>query len=141
MTRSNAEWMSALKVDGPAQAAALAELRTILLRAALFSLRRFRDSLGLLSPAEVHHLAEDCAQDAVLAILQHLEQFRGESRFTTWAYSFAINASLVAARRERWKRVPLAPLMEGMGPNAWPDGHAGETDPDRRALQGETLAV
>jgi RNA polymerase sigma-70 factor, ECF subfamily len=139
-TRSNAEWVSTLKGDGPAQTAALTDLRALLLRAALFSLRRFRDSLGLLTPAEIHHLAEDCAQDAVLAILQHLEQFRGESRFTTWAYAFAINASLVAARRERWKRVPLAPLMDGRDLDTRPDGDIA-ADPDRRALQGETLAV
>jgi RNA polymerase sigma-70 factor (ECF subfamily) len=133
-TRSNAEWLAALRSDGPEQAAAIAELRAYVLRAATFALRRSRGDLGLMSRGEIHQLAEDCAQEAVLAIVQTLDRFRGESRFTTWVYSFAINAALVAARRERWKRVPLEPLLErsDVGPPA---------DPAHRTLQDETLAV
>ena len=105
--RINAEWLSALKSSGAEQANAIADLRAYVMRAAMHALSRSRSKLGL---------AEDCAQDALLAILQHLGEFRGESRFTTWVYSFAINIALVAARREGWKRVPLDQLNRRSAP-------------------------
>jgi RNA polymerase sigma-70 factor (ECF subfamily) len=108
----------------------------------LYALRRRRADFGLMKAAEIGQLAEDCAQEAMLAILEHLDRFRGDSRFTTWAYSFAINTSLVAARRERWKRVPLDELIDEAdrgAPSAWREGPT--ADPARRALQDETLAV
>jgi RNA polymerase sigma-70 factor, ECF subfamily len=140
--RTNAEWLAALKSEGQAQTAALSDLRAYVLRAALYALQRSRSNLRDLAPSDVEQLAEDCAQDALTAILGHLDQFRGESRFTTWAYSFAVNAALGAARRERWRRVPLDRLLDR------PDlaerfGLAGDasSDPQRRVLQGEILAA
>ena len=110
--RTNAEWLIALKSDGHAQATALSDLRVYLLRAALYALYRRRGTLRDFAPTDIKQLAEDCAQDALSAILKHLDQFRGDSRFTTWAYKFAVNAALVAARRERWGRVPLDRLLD-----------------------------
>ena len=55
-------------------------------------------------------LAEDCAQDALISILNHLPDFRGDSKFTTWAYKFAVNIALMSARHERWKDVSLDQL-------------------------------
>jgi hypothetical protein len=46
-------------------------------------------------------------------VLQRPAAVGGESRFTTWAYAFAANIALVAARRERWARVPLDPILDG----------------------------
>jgi RNA polymerase sigma-70 factor (ECF subfamily) len=141
-TRSNAEWLAALRASGAEQAAAITELRSFVLRAALYALRRGRGHLGLMAPSEIDQLAEDCTQDAMLAILQHLDQFRGESRFTTWVYAFAINKALVAARREGGKRVPLERLLDHPGQGAWPAlREEAAPDPHRRVLQGETLAV
>lgn len=141
-TRTNEEWLMALKSDGEPQTAALSDLRAYLVRAALYTLHRRRNTLQQLASTDIGQLAEDCAQDAVPAILGHLDQFRGDSRFTTWAYKFAVNAALIAARRERWGRVPLDQLLDR------PDlvdqiGFAGEasSDPQRRALQGEILAA
>jgi RNA polymerase sigma-70 factor (ECF subfamily) len=140
--RSNPEWLSALQASGAEQAAALTDLRAYVLRAALYALRRSRGNLGRLASAEINQLAEDCAQEAVLAILQHVGEFRGESRFTTWVYSFAINIALVAIRREGWKRVSLDQLMDNPDLDEWTarEGRAA-TDPHRRTLQAETLAV
>lgn len=140
--RSNAEWLSALKSSGAEQADAITELRAYVLRAALYSLRRSRGNLGRLASTEVNQLAEDCAQDALLAILQHLDDFRGDSRFMTWAYSFAVNTALVAARREGWKSVPLDKVMDSPHLDEW-TAEVGRTpaDPQRLALQTETLAV
>ena len=140
--RSNAEWLSALKSSGAKQADAITDLRAYVLRAALYSLRRSRGNLGRVASTEVNQLAEDCAQDALLAILQHLDDFRGESRFTTWVYSFAINTALVAARREGWKSVPLDKVIDSPNLDEWTaaEGRA-PADPQRLALQTETLAV
>lgn len=140
-TRTNEEWLMALKSDGEPQTAALSDLRAYLVRAALYTLHRRRNTLQQLASTDIEQLAEDCAQDAVSAILGHLDQFRGDSRFTTWVYTFAVNAALIAARRERWGRVPLDQLLGS------PDlvdqiGLASEaSDPQRRALQGEILAA
>jgi RNA polymerase sigma-70 factor (ECF subfamily) len=140
--RSNAEWLAALKSSGVEQAAAIVDLRIYVLRAATYALRRGGGHLGLMSPAEVHQLGEDCAQDALLGVLQHLDEFRGESRFTTWVYSFAINTALVAARRERWKRVPLEQVIQNPALDArLAAPERAPADPARRALQAETLAA
>jgi RNA polymerase sigma-70 factor (ECF subfamily) len=140
--RSNAEWLSALRSSGAEQADAITELRAYVLRAALYSLRRSRGNLGRLAPTEVNQLAEDCAQDALLAILQRLDDFRGDSRFTTWAYSFAVNTALVAARREGWKSVPLDKVIDSPRLDEWTaEADRTPADPQRLALQNETRAV
>jgi RNA polymerase sigma-70 factor, ECF subfamily len=139
--RTNAEWLVALKADGAPQTAALSDLRAYLLRASRYALSRNRNALQL-APTDIDQLAEDSAQDALSSLLDHLHEFRGESRFTTWAYKFAIYAALVAARRERWGRVPLDRLLDqadlvgriGGASDASPD-------PQRRALQGEMLSA
>jgi RNA polymerase sigma-70 factor (ECF subfamily) len=136
--RTNAEWLSALTSSGEPQSLALTDLRRHLLRAATYALRR----QGRPGSAGVDQLAEDSAQDALSALLQHLQEFRGESRFTTWAYKFAVHAVLVAARREQWSRVSLeSVLQEGnLTARLFPDA-VEPVDPQRRAMQGEMLAA
>ena len=140
--RTNAEWLSELESSGEKQAAAIADLRDYLLRAALYSLSRSHGDLAHLAPAEIAQLAEDCAQDALLAILKHLREFRGDSKFTTWAYKFAVNIALVAARREGWKRVSLDQLLDSPDLPEWPiRDERMAIDPDRTALQSEVWAA
>ena len=140
--RSNAEWLSALRSSGAEQADAIRDLRAYVLRAATHALRRSGGARGGPASTDINQLAEDCAQNAVLAILQHLDDFRGASRFTTWVYSFAINTALVAARREGWKNVPLDQVIDNPRLDEWTitEGRASE-DPHRLTLQRETLAV
>ena len=38
-----------------------------------------------------------------MAILNHLSDFRGDSKFTTWAYKFAVNIGLTTARHVGWR--------------------------------------
>jgi RNA polymerase sigma-70 factor (ECF subfamily) len=140
--RSNGDWLRALRADGEEQAAALADLRVYLLRAARYALYRRWGRLAHRAPADLDQMAEDCAQEALLAILARLETFRGDSRFTTWAYSFAIHAALVAARRDAWKAVPLDALLDDASGLA----RLGETasldaDPDRAARRAEAWGV
>jgi RNA polymerase sigma-70 factor (ECF subfamily) len=73
----------------------------------------------------------------------HLDTFRGESRFTTWVYAVAVNAALVAARRERWKRVPLDQVLDLTEVGPWSlTGHGqASIGPDHRLVQEELLAT
>jgi RNA polymerase sigma-70 factor, ECF subfamily len=110
-SRTNDEWRRALGGSGREQAEALADLRRYLLRGVLYAFRRRRGSLAHLSAADVEALAEDCVQDALIAVLRQLGTFRGDSQFTTWVYKFAVNTALVAARREGGKRVRLDEVL------------------------------
>ena len=109
-TRTNQEWLHDLKASGATQEAAIADLRDLLLRAALYFFSRNLGDFRGMDREEISQRAEDCAQDALMAVLDHLSDFRGDSKFTTWAYKFAINTAMMAARRERWKGVSLDEL-------------------------------
>ena len=109
-TRTNEEWLHDLRANGAAQEAAIADLRNILLRAVLFLFSRNLGDFGGLARNEILQIAEDCAQEALIAVMNHLSDFRGDSKFTTWAYKFAINIGLMTSRRERWKGASLDQL-------------------------------
>jgi RNA polymerase sigma-70 factor, ECF subfamily len=85
----------------PTQArdAALATLHQLLLRATRFVLSRRRDQLNGLGTAEVDDLAVRAADDALMSILRALDDFHGASRFTTWAYKFAVHEAVATVRR------------------------------------------
>jgi RNA polymerase sigma-70 factor, ECF subfamily len=81
------------------------ELHALMLRAARFELHRRRQ----LPYDEAEDLAAQAANDAMVALLRKLDTFRGQSRFTTWAYKFALLEAGVKARRRAWqdREVPL----------------------------------
>jgi RNA polymerase sigma-70 factor (ECF subfamily) len=133
--RTNPEWVQALTSQDPLQAEALGELRELLLRAALYTLVTHVDDLRGMAPNERLALAEDCAQEATLAVLRRIGDFRGESKFTTWAYKFGINVALARARRERWKGVSLDALIEDETVD-WRQWKAGA-----RAIDSEAAAL
>lgn len=109
-TRTNQEWLQALNASGALQEGAVEDLRDLLLRAALVFFNRNLSDFGGLSQNEILHLAEDCAQDALIAVMKRLPDFRGDSKFTTWAYKFSINHALMAARHERVRGISLDEL-------------------------------
>ena len=88
---------------GPRRDAAIGELHALLLRAARFELSR-RD----VAPGEREDLATEAADDALMAVLAKLDTFRGASRFTTWAYKFALLEAGVKARRRAWRGREIA---------------------------------
>lgn len=135
--RTSPEWLSDLKSTGNTQANAIQDLRAYLLRAARYSLNRQSSALVRQMPSEIEPLAEDCAQEALVAILKHLDEFRLESKFTTWAYKFAVNISLNAGRREMWKHVSLDQLLEQQIPLSSVQTDPTGTDPHVVALQTE----
>ena len=108
--RTNEEWLYALRANDGTQDAAIGDLRNLLFRAVLFFFSRNLDDFRGLARNEILQLAEDCTQEALIAVMNHTSDFRGDSKFTTWAYKFAINKALMAARNERWKGISLDEL-------------------------------
>ena len=96
-------WISALRGPAGARDQALAELHALLLRAARFELGRRRGQLDNVAASDIEDLATQAADDALMAILGKLDSFRGTSRFTTWAYKFALLEAGVKARRRAWQ--------------------------------------
>lgn len=138
---TNHDWFQALESQDGTQTAAIEELWNLLYRASLFTLQRNRGDLAALSQEQITQLAEDCAQNALIAVLEHLQEFRGESKFTTWAYKFAINISLTAARRERWKEISLDDLLDEDLDARWSGASVQKTDLDAVAVRGEVYKL
>lgn len=92
-----------LRTAGAVRERAVERLRALLLRAARFEIGRRRQALPHLSLGELDELAHEAATDATLSVLRRLDDFRGESRFTTWAYKFALLETAVKVRRRAWR--------------------------------------
>jgi RNA polymerase sigma-70 factor, ECF subfamily len=114
------ELLVALQGPPAVREEALAELHALLLRAARFELGRRRTMLRDVAQAEIDDLAAHAANDAMVALLGKLDTFRGASRFTTWAYKFALLEAGVKARRRAWRdrEVPLEDVVVDRGPSA-----------------------
>ena len=102
-------WLTDLTDDGPAGQEALGRLRDLLLRATRHQVWRLRDLLPGAGAEELEDLAQQAANDALVAVLRKLGTFQGRSRFTTWAYKFGVLHAGVAVRRQAWRHreVPL----------------------------------
>jgi RNA polymerase sigma-70 factor, ECF subfamily len=104
-------WLRDLRDDGRAKDDAVARLHALLLRAARFEVSRRRSTLPQLRGDELDDIAMQAADDALVGVLRRLDDFRGASRFTTWAYKFALLEAAVALRKRAWqgREVPLEP--------------------------------
>ena len=102
-------WIEALSGAGRQKEEAMERLHELLLRASHFEIGRRRDHLGAARAGERDDLAVQAADDALMAIMRKLHTYRGESRFTTWAYKFALLEAGVKVRRRAWhgREVPL----------------------------------
>ena len=109
---------------------AIAELHALMLRAARFELHRRRR----LPHAEAEDLAAQAANDALVALLGKLDTFRGQSRFTTWAYKFALLEAGVKARRRAWQDREV--LLDEA---AWPAVSAGGPSAQQAIEDAELL--
>jgi len=113
------EWLQALRAVGATRDEAIGRLHALLLRAARFEAAR-RGRLPHLRD-ELEEIAHEAAGDALVSVLAHLDDFRGDSRFTTWLYKFALLETAVKLRKRAWqgREVPLEPdawnLFESVG--------------------------
>jgi RNA polymerase sigma-70 factor (ECF subfamily) len=134
---ASAEWIGALTGTGPAREVGLARLHGLLVRVAAGELRRRQASSGITGP-ELDDLAHQAAADAMLAILAKLDAFRGESRFTTWAYRFAVLEVSSKLGRHYWRTHPAASL-DAEDWDRLPDRFG--PDPGDWAAQAEMVAA
>jgi RNA polymerase sigma-70 factor (ECF subfamily) len=130
------DWVAALGAAGPARDHAIAELHGLLLRGAHFELNRRRATLAHVPRGELDDLANQAADDALVAILAKLDGFRGASRFTTWAYKFVLLEAGVKARRRAWHGREVS-----LEPDAWPAVRAPGPSAQQVLEESETLAA
>ena len=97
-------WLADLRSAGHRRADAERRLYALLRKAAEFEVRRR-------TRQDVDDLVTQAAGDALVAVLAKLDDFRGESRFTTWAYKFALYEAAAKTRRRAWqgRELPTAP--------------------------------
>jgi RNA polymerase sigma-70 factor (ECF subfamily) len=129
------EWLRCLRAEGHVREAAVARLHALLVRAARFEVSRRRPALPHLRGDELDEIATEAAADALLSVLRRLDDFRGASRFSTWAYKFALLEAAVKLRKRSWqgREVPLEP-------EAWTLFSSAALEPDAELEQSELLA-
>jgi RNA polymerase sigma-70 factor (ECF subfamily) len=98
-----ADWVEALTSTGAEQVEALRLLHATMLRAAGHQVSRMRGALPDDSPTTVDVIVNQAADEAMTAVLAKLHTFEGRSRFTTWAYKFAILQAATDVRRLQWQ--------------------------------------
>jgi RNA polymerase sigma-70 factor (ECF subfamily) len=139
------DWVVALSGPGPAHAVAVRQLHDLLLRAARHQVWRMRSMLATAGPSEIDELAQQAADEAVVAVLAKLGTFAGRSRFTTWAYKFAILQAAVEVRRSAWRyrEVSLAdlPAVTDERPSPEQQAEAGDLAVAVRAALDTVLTV
>ena len=130
------EWLSSLRATGEEREVAIRRLHHLLLRAARFEAARRRATLGDLAARDLDDLAVQAADDALVSVLARLDGFRGASRFTTWAYKFAIYETSVKLRRRAWqgREVSLEPESWSLVPDPG-------SSPEEEAEHGELLTA
>jgi RNA polymerase sigma-70 factor (ECF subfamily) len=137
LDRASRQWLARLRPAAPRHEQTVAALRKMLLRVAVHELARRRTQLGSIAGPEFNDLAEQAADDALITILAKLDDFRGLSRFTTWAYKFVVFEVSGKVARHAWQRQP--PSADELVWERLPDSVAPR--PGDRLEQREQLAA
>jgi RNA polymerase sigma-70 factor (ECF subfamily) len=129
-------WLRDLRGRGFAYDEAVDRLHAMLVRAARFEVGRRRHALAHLRGDELDDIAMQAADDALMSVLRRLDDYRGLSRFTTWAYKFALLEAGVKLRRRAWqgREVPVEP-------EAWSLIAGAQHTPHEDAEQEQVLAA
>jgi RNA polymerase sigma-70 factor, ECF subfamily len=135
--RQSELWVERLRDGHPRRDQTVADLHDVVLRIAYHELSRRRGTPGSISGPEFDDLAQQAADDALINILRKLDEFRGESRFTTWAYKFVIFEVSGKVARHAWRRHP--PSREALTWERLPDSLA--SGPSDRVERREQLSV
>jgi RNA polymerase sigma-70 factor (ECF subfamily) len=128
-------WLETLTASGPQRDQAIERLHALLVRAAGFEVGRRAHSVRG-GAVDLDDLAMQAADDALMALLAKLDDYRGESRFSTWAYKFAILEAAVKVRRRAWQGREL-PVQD----EAWARFPDRGGAPDRAAESAELMSA
>lgn len=97
-------WMTALRSENvTAREECQSRLHRLLLRVAYGEAYRRSPLLPRHTVSELDDLCTQAANDALVAILEKLDDFRGLSRFTTWASKFVLLEISSRLRRSAWR--------------------------------------
>jgi RNA polymerase sigma-70 factor (ECF subfamily) len=107
LDEESAAWLRRLGAGDRERHTAERELHARLVRIALAEVRR-RSASTPVTGQELDDVAHQAADDAMLAILAKVGDFRGESRFITWAYRFVILEVSGKLGRHYWRNPPVA---------------------------------
>jgi RNA polymerase sigma-70 factor (ECF subfamily) len=129
-------WVDSLRAPGREGELAIGRLHELLLRAARFEIGRRRAHLPHLRGDDFEDLAQQAADDALVAVLRKLDDYRGDSRFTTWAYKFGLLEAAVKLRRRAWQGRELPLTAEG-----WEVLAAPGQSPQAQSESGELLTA
>lgn len=126
-------WVVELTDPGPPGLAAQQKLHELLIRATRHQVWRLRRQLPGAGAVDLEDLAQQAADDALVAVLGKLDTFEGRSRFTTWVYKFGILHAGVAVRRQAWRHreVPLTDTLDPPDASSTPEGAAQASDLQR----------
>jgi RNA polymerase sigma-70 factor (ECF subfamily) len=105
-------------------------------RAARFETARRLSGLPHLCGDELEDIAAEAADDALMSLLVRLDDFRGASRFTTWAYKFALLEAAVKLRKRAWQSREVS-----LEPEVWSLFASDGPRPAEAAEQRELLQV
>lgn len=97
------DWVAGLNATGREREDALRRLHALMVRAAGHQVWRLRGLLADDSPGTIEDIVNLVADDAMTALLGKLDTFEGRSRFTTWAFKFAIYQAGNEVRRRQWQ--------------------------------------
>ena len=126
-TRTNEDWLHDLRSENQDQA--IEDLRRILKRGLIYA-------LSSKIKTDLEPQVDDFVQDAILRILDKMDTFRGESKFTTWAQKVAVRVAFTELRRQRWKDISLEDLLPEDSGDFTPMVLADPSpDPEKRATQ------
>jgi RNA polymerase sigma-70 factor, ECF subfamily len=120
-------WLDRLTPGSPDLEKGIEELHSLLLKGARFEVSRRLATHSHLRGGDYEDLAQQSADNALLSVLRKLDDFHGESRFTTWAYKFALLEAAGAVRSRSWqgREIPTEPewwtFPHASGPNAQED--------------------
>lgn len=125
--RTNEDWLRDLRSENQDQA--IEDLRRILKRGLIYA-------LSSKIKTDLEHQVNDFVQDAILRILDKMDTFRGESKFTTWAQKVAVRVAFTEMRRQRWKDVSIEDLIPEDSGDFTPLVLSDPSpDPEKRATQ------
>jgi RNA polymerase sigma-70 factor (ECF subfamily) len=130
------DWPRSLRSAGRTGEEAIAQVYALLLRAARFEVARRTPSLPHLRGDELDDIALEAAHDAFVSVLRRLDDFRGDCRFSTWVYKFALLEAAVKLRKRAWQARELP-----VEPEAWSLFANVGLEPDAKIKQRELLAA
>jgi RNA polymerase sigma-70 factor, ECF subfamily len=129
-------WVDGLRPSDARHEDCLARLHALLLRVARHEAFRRGAMLQLQGP-ELEDVAQQAADDSLMAIKAKIAEFRGHSRFTTWAYRFVMLEVSTKIGRHFWRNRPAE--MDDDGWERLPDPLP--VAPHQLAEQHEMLAA